>query len=95
MPLVMALGVLVNFLNGPHSSSQEGRPYTTTVMVISLKFVSIHPASACRALGNGLFQFSVNTSQKVGRKVRNVSLESCCLILKETRIQDPLQFTGK
>lgn len=47
-------------------------------------------------LGKGQFYFLVITSQKGGRKTRNVSSESCDQILSESkRIWDPLRFTGK
>ena len=59
-------------------------------------FISSCPASAYTVLGKGQFYFLVITSQKGGRKLGGVSLESSGQILEETkRIWDPLQFTGK
>ena len=35
------------------------------------------------------------SSQKGGRKIGNISLESCSQILEKTRIQDSVPFAGR
>lgn len=81
------------FLSDPHSSRHEGCPYATSVVVFYLEFTSIHPASACSALGKGQFCWLMIPSQKVERKTENINLESYSQMLKETkRIHDPVQL---
>ena len=61
-----------------------------------LKYISGHPGFTYRTSGKGQFSFFVLSSQKGGRKMGNVILESCGHILEETRrIQDLDQFLGR
>lgn len=58
-----------------------------------LWFISSCLASVCRASRTKQFLFSKIPSQKNGRELEIISLESCSQIFEENRtIQDPVQF---
>lgn len=86
---------LVIFLIGPHSSRHK-IVHTRAVVLISLKFISSFQLSACMTSEKGLFWFSMIPTQEDGRKIGNVSMESCSQILEESRIvQDLVWFGGR
>lgn len=79
----------MNFLSGPHS--KDPKVVHTRADVISLQFLSGHPAPAFRALGKGQFLFLAKSSQKRGRKLETFESD----IAETRRIQDPVQFAGR
>lgn len=65
----MASGVLMNLLSGLHSSRFEW-----SIVVVSLKLLSSHPAAVCRLRGeNRQFYFADISSQENRKKTRNVT----------------------
>ena len=80
------------FLIG-HVATGKKTVHTQTAVVISMKFTSVCPTSACIAFVNKIY-FPMIPRQKGGRKTQNVSLESCNQIWRLTRIQDPVEFRG-
>ena len=84
---------LLIFLSG-HIATVMRTVHTRAVEVISLKFISSCPTSACIASKKIIYFLSIS-SQKGGRKTSIINLESCNQILEETsRIRDPVQFTN-
>lgn len=62
-----------------HMTASMKSVYAGSTVVISLKFIAGHPASACRVSGNEFDAKSVG-----GEKTVNI-LENCSQISKETR----------
>lgn len=71
MPLVMASGVLVNFLSDPHSSRHKVCPY----MIYCSDFFKVYVKSS--SFRKEQLYLLVTPSQEAGRKIGNFSFQNC------------------
>lgn len=71
MPLVMASGVLVNFLSDPHSSRHKVCPY----MIYCSDFSKVYVKSS--SFRKEQLYLLVTPSQEAGRKIGNFSFQNC------------------
>ena len=82
------------FLSGPHSNSHEDCSYMSCHGVLFEVYIKLSHFSLHGSGKRVVFVFN-DLESEVGRKIENISLESCSQILEETRrIQHPIQLAG-